>query len=79
MVEFGLWRRRYCPFLVGVPGRPASRVGPPTCRLPFGRVRSLSPRDLWAFCEGRYHDCPGYRFSIRASSELPEVRQRRLA
>jgi hypothetical protein len=71
----GFWTRRYCPFLVRVPG---GRVAP-TCRLPSGRARSLSPRDLREFCEGRYHDCPGYRFSIRASSGLPEVRQRRLA
>jgi hypothetical protein len=74
--QLGFRTRRHCPFLVRVPGR---RVGPPTCRLPSGRARSLSPRDLREFCEGRYDDCPGYRFSIDASSELTEVRQRRLA
>jgi hypothetical protein len=73
--QLGFWMRRDCPFLVRVPG---GRVAP-TCRLPSGRVRSLSPRDLREFCEGRYHDCPGYRFSTDASSELTAVRQRRLA
>jgi len=71
--EFRFWTRRYCPFLL--PGT----VGQRFCRLPTGQVRSLSPRDLREFCEGRYHECPGYRFWSGASSRLPEVRQRRPA
>ena len=67
MKELGLRSRRYCPFLLRVPG---GRVGPPTCRLPSGRVRSLSPHDLRAFCEGRiaHFKIPRY---VHLASEFP--------
>lgn len=63
-----------CPFLCGRVA--AAREGAPgseaSCRLPSGRVRSLSPETVARLCTGgRYFSCPGYRFWRAAQRAWP--------
>lgn len=62
--EFRLRSPLYCPFLLPIlADGPWSCTSQPACRLPSGQVRGIARCELERLCvNGRYHECPGYRF-----------------
>lgn len=79
MEEFRLRSRLYCPFLLPVLSeRPSMYSAQASCRLPSGRVRVIPTMTARGLCsDGRYYDCPAYRFWRRPAR--PEPREPQVA
>jgi len=73
--EFRLRSTLYCPFLLPILSeRPWTYWAQVSCRLPSGRVRVIPTMTARALCtDGRYYDCPAYRFWRRPERPEPRV------
>ena len=64
-----------CPFLLPVlSDRPWTRSAQPQCRLPSGQRRLIPTAIARRYCtQGRYYDCPAYRFWRQPERRGPRI------